>query len=164
MTSTTSTPRSRRATSRRFSCLKAPAFQDGHAGYSDPADEQTFIVQVVNFLQQHKHWKDTAVIVTYDDSDGWYDHSYATPTSASYSTADQLNGSHVCGTGTQKNGVNGLPVDGRCGPGVRIPFVVISRYAKRNYVSHTPITQASVVKVHRRQLAVGRTPRRRFVR
>ncbi len=128
------------------SYLKAPSYQDAHAGYSDPADEQNFIVQVVNFLEQQKGWKETAVIVNYDDSDGWYDHSYAAPTSASYSTADQLNGSGVCGTGTQKNGVNGLPVNGRCGPGVRIPFVVISKYAKRNYVSHTPITQASVVK------------------
>jgi phospholipase C len=127
------------------SYLKAPAYQDGHAGYSDPADEQAFIVQVVNFLQQQKHWKDTAVIVTYDDSDGWYDHSYTAPTSASYSTADALNAPATCGTGVQQNGVKGLPVDGRCGPGVRVPFMVISKYAKKNFVSHTPITQASVV-------------------
>ena len=33
------------------SFLKASAFQDGHAGYSDPLDEQTFMVQVLNFLQ-----------------------------------------------------------------------------------------------------------------
>ena len=128
------------------SYLKAPAFEDGHAGYSDPADEQYFIVNVVNFLQKQKHWKDTAVIVTYDDSDGWYDHSYVYPTSASYSAADMLNGNGICGTGTQRNGVNGLPVDGRCGPSVRIPFIVISKFAKRNYVSHTPITQASIAK------------------
>jgi phospholipase C len=128
------------------SYVKAPAFADGHAGYSDPADEQYFVVQVVNFLQQHQHWKDTAVIITYDDSDGWYDHSYATPTSASYTSADQLNGAATCGTGTQLNGLKGLPVNGRCGPGVRVPFLVISKYAKKNYVSHTPITQASVVK------------------
>jgi phospholipase C len=128
------------------SYLKAPAYQDGHAGYSDPADEQYFLVSVINFLQQQGHWKDTAVIVTYDDSDGWYDHSYASPTSASYSPADALNGAGVCGSGTQQNGVNGLPVNGRCGPGVRIPFMVISKYAKKNYVSHTPISQASIVK------------------
>jgi phospholipase C len=127
------------------SYLKAPAFQDGHAGYSDPADEQTFLVTVINFLQQQKHWKDTAVIIAYDDSDGWYDHAYTTPTSASYSTADVLNGTGVCGTGTQQNGLNGQPVNGRCGPGVRTPFIVISKYAKKNYVSHTAITQASIV-------------------
>jgi phospholipase C len=33
------------------SFLKAPAFQDGHAGYSDPLDEQHFLVQVINTLQ-----------------------------------------------------------------------------------------------------------------
>ena len=56
------------------SYLKAPAAQDGHAGYSDPLDEQAFVTKVVNFLQQQPDWQNTAVIVTYDDSDGWYDH------------------------------------------------------------------------------------------
>jgi phospholipase C len=128
------------------SYVKAPAFEDGHAGYSDPADEQYFLVTLINFLQQQKGWKDTAVIVTYDDSDGWYDHQYGTPTHASFSSADQLNGNGICGSGTQPLGVNGLPVNGRCGPGVRIPFLVISKYAKKNYVSHTPISQASIVR------------------
>ena len=42
------------------------------------------------------------------------------------------------------NGVKGLPVAGRCGPGTRTPFLVISPYAKKNYVSHVQITQASI--------------------
>ena len=54
--------------------LKAPGFQDGHAGYSDPLDEQTFIVNTINFLQKQPEWSSTAVVITYDDSDGWYDH------------------------------------------------------------------------------------------
>ena len=129
------------------SFLKAPAYQDGHAGYSDPLDEQAFVTKVVNFLQQQPDWKNTAVIVTWDDSDGWYDHAYTSPTSASFdAVTDQLNGSGICGTGTQKNGVAGSPVNGRCGPGTRIPFLVISPYAKKNYVDHTLITQASVVR------------------
>ena len=33
------------------SFLKAPGFQDGHAGYSDPLDEQQFLVKTLNFLQ-----------------------------------------------------------------------------------------------------------------
>jgi phospholipase C len=129
------------------SFLKAPAFQDGHAGYSDPLDEQAFVTKVVNFLQQQKDWKDTAVIVAWDDSDGWYDHAYAMPTSASYdSVADQLNGAGICGTGSADNGVKGKPVNGRCGPGTRIPFVVISPWAKENFVDHTQIDQSSVVR------------------
>jgi phospholipase C len=34
------------------SFLKAPAYQDGHAGYSDPLAEQTFLVQTLNRLQR----------------------------------------------------------------------------------------------------------------
>jgi len=128
------------------SFLKAPAYQDGHAGYSDPLDEQAFVTKVVNFLQQQPDWQSTAVIVAWDDSDGWYDHAYVTPTSASFSSADQLNGNGICGTGTAPAGLNGKPVNGRCGPGTRIPFLVISPYAKKNFVDHTAISQASIVR------------------
>jgi phospholipase C len=133
------------------SYIKMPAFQDGHPGNSDPLDEQVGNVDLINFLQQRPEWRDTAVIVTYDDSDGWYDHAYATPTSASYdATADQVNGPGRCGTGVanqpQPNGLDGKPVNGRCGPGTRTPFLVVSPFAKRNFVSHTRISQASVVR------------------
>jgi phospholipase C len=129
------------------SYLKAPAFQDAHAGYSNPLDEQAFITQVVNFLQQQPDWKDTLVIVAYDDSDGWYDHAFATTTNPSFDgQADQLNGPGICGSGTPLVGINGKPVNGRCGPGTRIPFLVISPWAKANYVDHTPISQASIIR------------------
>jgi phospholipase C len=104
------------------------------------------VVKVVNFLQSQKEWANTAVIIDYDDSDGWYDHVYATPTSASFTSVDQLNGNGICGSGTPPNGLSGKPVQGRCGPGLRTPFIVISPYAKENYVSHVQISQASVVK------------------
>jgi phospholipase C len=129
------------------SFIKAPAFQDGHAGYSDPLDEQAFTSKIVNFLQQQPDWSSTAVIVAWDDSDGWYDHAYAVPTSASFDAiADQVNGAGKCGTGTAPLGVNGAPVNGRCGPGTRIPFVVISPWAKVNFVDHTAISQASIAR------------------
>jgi phospholipase C len=133
------------------SYIKLPAYQDAHAGYSDPLDEQQGTVDLINFLQKQREWKDTAVILTYDDSDGWYDHQYVKPTSASYDpTADQLNGPGQCGAGVaaqpQHTGVNGKPVNGRCGPGTRIPFLVISPYAKKNFVAHDRISQASVVR------------------
>ncbi|WP_028228724.1 phospholipase C [Paraburkholderia ferrariae] len=128
------------------SFLKAPAAQDAHAGYSDPLDEQQFVTKVVNFLMQQPDWKNTAVVVTYDDSDGWYDHQYMAPVTSSSNAIDQLNGNGVCGSGTQPTGVAGAPVNGRCGPGTRIPFLVISPWAKPNYVDHTFINQASVVR------------------
>ena len=151
------------------SYIKMPAFQDGHAGYSDPLDEQAGNVELINFLQQQPDWQETAVIVTYDDSDGWYDHAFVAPTSASYDpTADQLNGAGICGLGPQKqpqpNGLNGKPVNGRCGPGTRVPFLVISPYAKKNFVSHTLHHAGLHRAVHRRQLAARPASRRRLVR
>ena len=139
------------------SYLKAPAVGDAHPGNSDPLDEQQFVVKVINFLEQQPDWKNTAVIITYDDSDGWYDHRYASPTTSSFDSttkegsvtgADQLNGSGKC-TGPHAKpgiGVNGGVVNGRCGPGTRVPFLVISPYARVNYVDDTRITQASVVR------------------
>jgi phospholipase C len=87
------------------------------------------------------------VVIDWDDSDGWYDHAYRKPTSASFdSEADQLNGPGKCGTGTAPAGVGGKPVNGRCGPGTRTPFLVISPWARTNHVDHALITQSSVVR------------------
>ena len=130
------------------SYVKLDAYQDGHAGYSDPLDEQAGIVKLINFIEVQPDWHNTAIIVTYDDSDGWYDHAFATPTNPSFdAVADQLYGAGKCGTGTPLKGIAGTgPVNGRCGPGTRIPFLVISPWAKPNYVYSAQITQASVVR------------------
>ena len=53
--------------------LKASAYQDGHAGYSDPLDEQTFLVTTINTIMKSPFWSSTAIIIAYDDSDGFYD-------------------------------------------------------------------------------------------
>jgi phospholipase C len=45
------------------SYLKASAYQDGHAGYSDPSDEQRFLVDTINRLEHTPDWKSTAVII-----------------------------------------------------------------------------------------------------
>jgi phospholipase C len=129
------------------SFIKMAAFQDGHPGNSDPLDEQTGLVNLINFLQQQPDWSSTAVIITYDDSDGWYDHAFSPTTSGSFSPADFLNGTGNCGipgVTPEPKGLEGLPVAGRCGPGTRLPFVVISPFAKKNFVSHTFISQASI--------------------
>ncbi|HTR76940.1 MAG TPA: alkaline phosphatase family protein, partial [Gemmatimonadaceae bacterium] len=131
--------------------LKAAAFQDGHAGYSDPLDEQTFLTETINFLEERPEWKQTAIIVLYDDSDGWYDHQMAPVGNASFDPQkDRLNGQGQCGLKgktPQAVGVTGAgPVNGRCGPGTRQPFLVISPWAKVNAVDHTLITQSSVIR------------------
>ncbi|MDA8277648.1 MAG: alkaline phosphatase family protein [Actinomycetota bacterium] len=130
------------------SYLKAPAYQDGHTGYSDPIDEQNFIVSTINHLEQLPTWSSTAEVITYDDSDGWYDHVISPLVTTSQSSVDALTGTGLCGTAT--NGVplttSGQPEMGRCGLGPRLPFMVISPYAKVNYVDHNTIDQSSVVK------------------
>jgi len=127
--------------------LKAPGYQDAHAGYSDPLDEQTFIVNTINFLEQQPEWSSTAVIITYDDSDGWYDHQMSPIVNQSQTPADQLTGAGLCGSSTPAlAGLTASGAQGRCGYGPRLPFVVISPWAKDNYVSHVVLDQSSVVR------------------
>ncbi len=108
--------------------LKAPGYQDAHAGYSDPLDEQAFVVQVINFLQNSPYWSSTAVVIAYDDSDGWYDHQMPPIVNQSASPADAPG---FCGTGTNAlPGPNGVAhAQGRCGYGVRLPMMVISPWS-----------------------------------
>jgi phospholipase C len=135
--------------------LKAQSFQDGHPGNSNPVDEQTFVKNVVTTLQGSQEWASTAVVVLYDDSDGWYDHQESTIVNPSSSVADALNGTGVCKSGAQQGGaapttpllgVAGVPVQGRCGYGTRQPLMVISPFAKKNFVDHTLTDQSSVLK------------------
>jgi phospholipase C len=143
------------------SFVKLPAYQDGHAGYSDPLDEQAGLVTLIDVLERQPTWKDTAIIVTWDDSDGWYDHAFAPVSNPSFSPADALDGAGRCGSGTPREGVQGKPVQGRCGPGTRIPFLVISPWAKADAIAHERISQASVVRfiednwLHGRRLGGG---------
>ncbi|GLQ87963.1 phospholipase C [Dyella flagellata] len=129
------------------SFLKAPGYQDGHAGYSDPLDEQQFIVHVLNFLQQRPEWRDTAVVIAYDDSDGWYDHQTSPRVNASQTSQDALNAAGVCNGRSTLPGVNtNQAVQGRCGYGPRLPLLVISPWARRNYVDHTVTDQSSITR------------------
>jgi phospholipase C len=135
------------------SFLKAPAYQDAHPGYSDPIDEQNFVVNTINFLQNpanNANWNSTAVIVMYDDSDGWYDHELGPIVNTSTGPQDALTGPGACGTGaTSLPGYAGAAVNphalGRCGYGPRLPLLVISPYAKQNFVDHTVTDQTSVI-------------------
>jgi phospholipase C len=131
------------------SFLKAPGFQDGHAGYSDPLDEQTFVVNVINFLERSHEWDETAVVIAWDDSDGWYDHQMGPIINTSASAADALTGPGSCGDGTLA-----LPgtdpgtahAQGRCGLGPRLPLLVISPFARVNFVDDSTTDQASILR------------------
>ena len=132
------------------SFLKAKAAQDGHAGYSDPLDEQTFLVQTINAIQQSPEWKDTAIIIAYDDSDGWYDHQMDPVINQSNVQDDALTGPGVCGT------TPAGAVPGRCGYGPRLPLLVISPFARHNYVDHSITDQASILRFIEDNWELGR--------
>jgi len=132
------------------SFLKAPGYQDGHAAYSDPLDEQQFVVQEINALEKTPDWASTAVVISYDDSDGWYDHVYRgihntsnTLGAAIGGSQDFLTGTGLCGDTTANPPLGGE--NGRCGYGPRLPLMVISPWAKHNFVDHTLTDQSSIL-------------------
>jgi phospholipase C len=138
------------------SFLKPPSYQDAHPGNSDPIDEQTFMVTAINAVMSSPFWDSTAIIIAYDDSDGWYDHQMPPIVNPSYSSyVDVLNGPNLCNAGVQQgrrrtktplNGVKGKPVWGRCGYGTRIPLLVISPLVDANVVDHTLTDQTSIIR------------------
>ncbi len=126
------------------SFLKAPGYEDGHAGYSDPIDEQNFIVTEINAIQNSSFWSSTAIIIAYDDSDGWYDH-----------VSNFVNGSNTASdstfcnqTSATRTGVTSgtTPVQGLCGFGPRLPLLVISPWAKANFIDNTVTDQSSITR------------------
>ena len=116
------------------SFLKAPAYQNGHPGTSNPLDEQVFLAETINRLQQLPEWRSMAVILATDDSDGWYDHVMPPIVNQSNTPIDFRCGSRTDGPGA------------RCGYGPRLPLLVISPYAKTNYVSHALTDQTSILR------------------
>jgi len=131
------------------SFIKAQGYQDAHPGYSDPLDEQTSVVNIVNFLQNptnNANWNNTAVVIMYDDSDGWYDHQMGPIVNTSNGPGDALTAPGFCGTAAPAlAGISGPSALGRCGYGPRLPMLVISPYAKDNFVDHTVTDQSSII-------------------
>src|ERR1700754_2162970 len=134
------------------SFLKPAAFEDAHPANSDPLDEQHFIARTLNALEQSPEWSSTAVVIAYDDSDGWYDHVMSPITSPSGAPADALNGAGKCGN--VPAGSTAYP--DRCGYGPRQPLLVISPYAKVNYVDHALTDQTSILKFIEDNWSLGR--------
>ena len=128
------------------SFIKAPSAYNGHPGNSDPTSEQYWVTQVVNQVMQSPAWASTAIIIAYDDSDGWYDHVTGPITSPSNVTTSATSNPYDNLAG---NGNCGSPVAGaqlaRCGHGPRLPLLVISPYSNPNFVDHTLTNQASVL-------------------
>jgi phospholipase C len=125
------------------SYLKAVRAQDGHANNSSPLDEQHFLVDTINRLEQRPEWDSTVVAILWDDSDGWYDHALAPLTTQSQTGLDTLTGAGQCGaTAAQVPGGQ----QARCGLGPRLPLLIVSPFARENFVDHSTTDQSSVVR------------------
>jgi phospholipase C len=124
------------------SFLKAARAQDGHPGYSSPLDEQQWIVDTLNKLQSLPEWSSTAIFIAWDDSDGWYDHVMGPIVNHSATKADALTGSGACGAGADSL----LGIQARCGYGPRLPLLLISPWARENFVDSTVTDQSSIIR------------------
>jgi phospholipase C len=95
-----------------------------------------YVQSIISALMNSDAWQDSVFILTYDEGGGLYDHvpPVSVPLPDSYapgSCPDPNNGSFAyCLTG-KLGGTFDLT-------GFRVPLMVISPYAKPNFVSHTP--------------------------
>ena len=81
------------------SFLKAAAFEDGHAGYSDPLDEQHFLVRVINAVQNSPDWRETASSSSMTTPTAGMTIRCRRSSNPSFNPAvDTLNGPGVCNT------------------------------------------------------------------
>ena len=131
---------------------RRPPTRTGIPGNSNPLDEQTFLVTTLNRLQQLPEWRDMAVIIAADDSDGWYDHVMPPIVNQSSTPLDFQCGSRSDGPGA------------RCGYGPRLPLLVISPYAKAELRQPRADRPDVHPAVHRGQLAGRRAHQHHLVR
>ncbi len=76
----------------------------------------SWVASVVNAIGTSQYWKDTAIIITWDDWGGWFDH-VAPP---------QIHNSYEWG--------------------LRVPLIVVSPFAKAAYISHVNHDFGSILK------------------
>jgi phospholipase C len=94
---------------------------DDHPGYSDAQISEALLADEINAIASSKYWPESAIIITYDETDGLYDHTQPVVRSwdPSATALDQ---------------------------GPRIPAIVISPYAVVHAISHEPTEHGSIIK------------------
>ena len=101
------------------SYVKGIGYKSEHPGYGDKlSDGVTFVTGIVSAVAASSYASSTLVILTYDESGGYWDHIKPPDTST----------------------VDNQPY------GPRIPTMAIGPFAKKNYVSHVQMEHASLVK------------------
>lgn len=116
---------------------------DEHPSLADPVNIQAgarYVSSLVNALMQSSSWKDSAFILSFDEFGGLYDHVAPQPAASPDGIPpSDLQPGDVC---THGGGAN-------CDftqTGYRVPLIVISPFAKRNYVSHTITDYTAILK------------------
>jgi len=99
-----------------------------HPGQGNIANAIEWLDDFVQSVKNSSAWSSTAIIVLWDESGGWYDH-VAPP---------------------QLSGTIGL--------GARVPVLVISPFAKTNYVSHQQMDLVSILRFIQYNWALGPLP------
>ncbi|HEV2491299.1 MAG TPA: alkaline phosphatase family protein [Candidatus Acidoferrales bacterium] len=94
---------------------------DDHPGYSDAQISEDMVAEAINHIAASPYWENSAIIITWDDSEGDYDH--VPPPIRVW-------------------GPDGSPIS----DGPRVPLILISPYARAGYVSHAEGNHASVAK------------------
>ncbi|MDE3180694.1 MAG: phosphoesterase [Acidobacteriota bacterium] len=94
---------------------------DDHEGYSDSQISEAMVAESINRIARSPYWPESAIIITWDDSEGAYDQ--LPPPIRAW-------------------GPDGSPIT----DGPRVPLIVISPYARTHAVVHAAGNQASVVK------------------
>jgi len=94
---------------------------DDHPGYSDAQISEAMLARAINKIAASPYWNESAIIITWDDSEGDYDH-VPPPIRAT--------------------GPDGSPIS----DGPRVALIMISPYARTHYVAHAAGNHASVVK------------------
>jgi phospholipase C len=87
-----------------------------HPGYTSLAQGQQSTADIVHAIQNSPEWKNTAIIITYDENGGMWDH------------------------------VSAPDANGIWGDGTRVPAIVISPYAQQHFVDDTQHDTLSILK------------------
>jgi acid phosphatase len=100
------------------SFVKPIGTDNEHPGYTDILTGERHLEALIDDVRSGPNWKDTAIVITYDEHGGFWDH-VAPPTSEKHSDI--------------------------WGPGSRVPTIIISPLAKRHFVDHTLYDTTSIL-------------------
>jgi len=113
--------------------VKALGFNSEHPGSGTKLSSGVaFVRQTVDAIQRSKRAKDTLVLITWDESGGYYDHVAPPPTSA----------------------VDQQPY------GPRVPLLAVGRFARHGTVSHQTLEHSSITKFVEWNWLKGKTGQR----